>query len=305
MNGVDQEIFNAFRGLLEFARRVEAFTGASILGKINRKKVRLFKLPPQKRIFLFILTRAIKTFSSIHLLCRQGYGQDASPVLRSLLENLISVKYILSDPKTADEKTRRFVGYKWIILRKQISDLRQVPEEQLSPSEKEILEKETEVLEHAENFKKEFRIKSDRALLTWSGKTVKEMARSADRGLAQEYDSAFRMCSRFSHAGVLGDHEYMIHGRQKLTFSPAPSSIGVKQNLERAVRYMLDFLSLADRLFALEERQALDGLEKHFDGLRNAPSPQGGICADQPAPGPAVDIRQSVIRFELKKPLMP
>ncbi|HPB69201.1 MAG TPA: DUF5677 domain-containing protein, partial [Candidatus Omnitrophota bacterium] len=83
---------------------VQAGKAAHDLGKtlfqdINRRNIKLFDLPAHKRIFLFIMTRAVKTFAAIEVLCKRGYGQDVSALIRSLLENLITVRYIIYDPR--------------------------------------------------------------------------------------------------------------------------------------------------------------------------------------------------------------
>ncbi|MDD5669935.1 MAG: DUF5677 domain-containing protein, partial [Candidatus Omnitrophica bacterium] len=103
------------------------FLAFDFLKNFNDKHIKLIDCPPHKRIFLFFLTRIIKTYSAIFCLCRQGYGQDTSPLLRSSLETLISAKYILYDLKSADKNAVRFVEYKWVIFRRHLSESERDP----------------------------------------------------------------------------------------------------------------------------------------------------------------------------------
>ena len=255
-----------FISCLELAQSGKAVhdLGRTVLQDINKKNIKLFDLPAHKRIFLFIATRAIKTFTAIEVLCRRGYGQDVSSLIRNLLENLITVQYIICDPQDADEKARRFVEYKWVIFKRSIVEeelsLRHAPEK----DKEEFFKKKEMILTHVDDFKKKYRVTSDRALVTWSGKTVKDMARSVSRELHQEYESTFRQCSRFSHPTILGDKEYIVQGHKTLTFAPGPSGVGVELNYLVAIKYFLKYLELIDGLFVLGHEKHLAALHQNF-----------------------------------------
>ncbi|MCK5492780.1 MAG: hypothetical protein KAJ14_06700, partial [Candidatus Omnitrophica bacterium] len=198
----DNDYFLKNDKLIELAEKGYEL-GDFLLGCFNLKAIKLIDLPPHKRIYLFFLTRAIKTYRAIINLCVEGYGQDVSTLLRSLLDNLISAKYILSDIELADEKAIRFVEFKWVIFRRYIVN-----------KSKENLDINSEVqnnliYEKYEGFKKKYNITSNRGLLTWSGQAVIDMARLVDKNLLDEYQSIFRSCSRFSHPSIVGDNEYL------------------------------------------------------------------------------------------------
>lgn len=217
-----------------------------LLGRFNSKEIKLIDLSPYKRIYLFFLTRAMKTYRSIINLCVEGYGQDVSTLLRSLLDNLISVKYILSDIDSSDEKAIRFVEFKWVIFRRYIVN-KTTENFDIRPDEQNNL-----IIERYDNFKKKYNITSNRALLTWSGRAVVDMARLADKNLLAEYQSIFRSCSRFSHPSIVGDNEYLNYGEKILTFSHLPSSVGISANFEKAVDYLFDFISIFNEMFCLD-----------------------------------------------------
>ena len=244
------------RELLELSADMEKAM-KHLLRQFNARQIKLSELLTYKRIFLFILTRAIKTYSSVLILCRQGYGQDVSTLLRGLLELLITAKYIIHDPKTANEKAARFVAYKWIIFKRHLPEQGKDFYAMDKKQKQEFLEKKELVSRQVESFKKKFKIISDRALITWSGKTVRDMAKEVNNELLFEYENNFRLCSRFSHPSILGDREYLVQDGQKLIFSPLPASIGIIPNLKSAIKYAWNFLGVIDELFNFQYHNEL------------------------------------------------
>ena len=226
--------------------------GQHLLTEINAANLRLFDLPANKRIFLFILTRGMKSFSAIELLCQTGFGQDVASLVRSLMENLITAKYIIHDPATADQLARRFVEYKWVIFRRALQEDEINARNDSENRQQEFQARSKMVLSQVEAFKERYQIKSDRALLTWSGRTLKDMARKTSPELLAEYETAFRQYSRFSHPTILGDREYMVQDDQTLTFSPLPSEVGVQINFLNAMKYYVEFMTVANQLFGLQ-----------------------------------------------------
>lgn len=251
--------------LFDLAKKVKA-EAFLFLESFEARNIKLDDLAPHQRIFLFFLTKILKTYAAICILCQEGYGQDACVLLRSLLESLISVKYMLLAIDSADEKALRFVEYKWIILKRYLSETKNgftnEQEDDLYTQQKLIIDKFNE-------FKKKYNIVSDRALLTWSGKTIKDMARIADKNLFQEYESAFRTYSRFSHTSIIGDNEYMNFKNNILTFSPSPKAIAVASALKKAISYTMDFVRVANDLFNLHYETRISKLERNITEVFN------------------------------------
>lgn len=252
-------ILEEYKELFDVARRVDQQTLA-MLEEFNAKQLKLFNLPAHQRIFLFIFTRSLKTYASVLSLCERGYGQDVATLLRSLLENLITAKYILHNPRKADGLAKRFVAYKWVIFK------RHLPEQEkeflhATSEEKTVFEhKKNAIMKNVAEFKRNFNVTSDRALVTWSGKTVRDMAKEINQDLVDEYDTTFRLCSRFSHPSILGDKEYLIQDGTNLIFSPLPSGIGIVPNLSKAIKYTLEFLATINSLFLSPENHVLQEL---------------------------------------------
>jgi len=246
-NQFSDKIFSQNKELFNLTKKVKA--GSFLfLKNFEARNIKLDDLAPHQRIFLFFLTKILKTYSAICILCQEGYGQDAYVLLRSLLESLISVKYMLSDLGSADEKALRFVGYKWVILKRYLSESKDGSKNQ---QEDDSYYKRKLIIDKFSEYKRQYNIVSDRALLTWSGKTIKDMARTTDKNLFLEYESAFRIYSRFSHASIIGDNEYMYFQNNILTFSPSPGTIAVTSALKNAINYTMDFLRVFNDLLDL------------------------------------------------------
>ncbi len=297
MKPSDQFDPGSFSELFAFADEVDAFVADS-LEKFNTRRIKLFDLPAYQRIFLFILTRSIKTFSSILILCRSGFGQDVSTLMRSLLENLITARYIIHEESAANGLAKRFVAYKWVIFKRQLPEQEVAARRGTAAEKNAFLERKNLVLGKVEEFKRDFGITSDRALITWSGKSVRDMARKVSRDLLDEYEKTFRLCSRFSHPSILGDNEYLIQNDNKLTFSPQPSAIGIVSNLRSAIDYALDFLRITDDLFALDLKEAIAQMQRRTRDLFNhAESPSSDSSKSAPIKPPP-SIRDSIVAFQ-------
>lgn len=253
----NEELF-ALAGRLQVLAR-------EFLRSFNEKKFSLKHLTPAQRIFLFFVTRSLKSYSAIYLLCQGGYGQDVATILRSLLENLISAKYIVRDPRFADQMASRFVEYKWVIFKRHLAEEELNLVNDSAEARNDFLEKKNTVLAKVAEFKRKYNIVSDKALLTWSGRSIRDMAKLIDHKLLEEYDSTFRLCSRFSHPSIIGDKSYLIHGDGELIFSVNPSMDGIILNLKSAIRYLNEFLKMFIELYQIDKEPVLEAFQ---DDLR-------------------------------------
>lgn len=284
--------------LFELADKVDAQI-KSLLEEFNKRNLKLFDLPANQRIFLFIVTRSFKTYASILELCKKGYGQDVATLLRSLLENLVTAKYIIHNKNTADNKAARFVAYKWIIFKRHLPDQEKNVRHGSDSEKNEFLEKKNRVLEKVEDFKTKFGVTSDRALVTWSGKTIRDMAKEVDKKLLNEYETTFRLCSRFSHPTILGDNEYLIQDDQKLIFSPLPSNIGVVPNLSSAIKYTISFLHVINNLFGFHQNKHIRSLDEDLKRIQQAYLEKSPDDEKTQLRKPTASIKESTISFKL------
>lgn len=302
MTNFSQSLQQNNKKLFDLAHSVDD-CGRSLLEEFNKRELRLFDLPAYQRIFLFVVSRSIKTYASILILCEQGYGQDVSTLLRSLFENLVTTKYIIHDKQSANNLAKRFVAYKWVVFKRHLAE-QEKQIESASPDEKNnFLKRKKMILDKVDEFKKEFHIISDQALVTWSGKAIRDMAKQVDKNLLEEYEITFRLCSRFSHPSILGDNEYMVQDDKHIIFSPLPSDIGVVVNLENAIKYILEFLRIINTLFSFGYEKPLESLTSNLEKILQSkkyqpetPQSAATIQSNQKS----TSIRESIIKFKMR-----
>ncbi len=250
--------------------------------KFNERGLSLGDLTPSQRIFLFFWVRAVKTYSSISLLCAKGYGQDVATLLRSLLENMIAIKFILNNPKTADSLAVRFVEYKWIIFKRYLPEEEQRIKKASYEIKEKFYKKSRAISEKVEEFKKKYQIVSDKALITWSGHSIRDMAKMAGHELLEEYDYTFRLCSRFAHSSILGDKDYVHKEEDVLILSSVPSSVGVFDNLKNAIKYLVEFLMIFNNFYSLDHMQFIDQLKSDLNSAVSIDKDRKNILPESP-----------------------
>ena len=165
-----------------------------------------------------------------------------------------------------------------------------------------LTEKEQLILKKCEDYKEKYEITSDRGLLTWSGMSVKDMAKRVSTELLEEYESTFRFCSRFLHPGIVGDDEYLNYKGDKMIFSPIPSHVGVGQALVRDIEYIMEFIELFNDLFDLGRGEEIKQINKRllktedFQKTGNDPAIERAVAA--PGKGFSDKI---VLQFDLDR----
>lgn len=224
--------------------------------EINKKQLQLSALENYKKSSLYFFVAAFKSFSAIHILCREGYGQDSSVVLRSLMENLISLKYILiGDRKNRNERAERFVEYRWVEL-KRLIDYWENHAFNDALKEK-VMSKKEEVYETAAAFKKRYKAKD---LSTWAGISIRKMAEEVY--MLEEYLLAYRLCCSFSHPSFIGLLERTDRVGDDVMFSSNPSFRGIIEDMKSAISFMMQFLILFDKIFDLKMTSEIKAFEE-------------------------------------------
>ncbi|HWZ23471.1 MAG TPA: DUF5677 domain-containing protein, partial [Cytophagaceae bacterium] len=222
-------------------------------GKSKENDFRRSKMPLHKTVFLYLITTVMQRFNSIRILCTEGYGQCSLIILRSMLESLISAKYIILDEKVANERAERFEEYRWVEMRKHLKywKTEDVHNKELA---KTILSRETEVIDNFNKFKERF-IKNNKELSTWSGNSIEDMAR--DVGMLADYNSVYRLCCNSSHPSFLGTGQSVVKTKEATHYSSSPSLQNVIANVEMSIVYFAEFLFIYDYLFGLGMRQRI------------------------------------------------
>ena len=195
-------------------------------------------------VLLGFAGKSLKTYRAIMLLCLHGYGEDASILLRSLMESAVHLSYISADP---ENRSRLFAEYDHILRKRFLDDaLRMglIPEDRVKEERREILASYREV---ERNYPDK---------LSWSGKSIKEMARESD--LLWHYGVVYRLSSDFVHASPSGIDHYLRQEGPLREVASGPGEAWINESLAAGSEMLLHVLFVYDRALELGFSPQLD-----------------------------------------------
>jgi hypothetical protein len=135
-----------------------------------------------------MLARGMASLQAVKLLVQNGFGGDATSVMRTLIELDIDLAYILS--KDTDERLKQFFEYGHVDTYR----LLQRVAGQISPQRLEAARKLFEAVEGG------YRTKKNRHINSWTRVTVRDRAIAVDR--KSNYDRAYALGCGASHSGM-------------------------------------------------------------------------------------------------------
>lgn len=220
------------------------------------KHFNTFTAPSKTRksdIVLGIVAKAIRSHSAAVILCKSGYGMEADSIVRSMLEDLVNLTYILNEIKR-DTRARRYIEH--------------------------IRVQQFFMLDYAKNkrkFKREFpwgeyqkRLKAKNQFwkrykrpdrYKWSGYTFRELCKKT--GCNWEYDVFYNLASQHPHSQPIVLNQLVVSkvGRV-LTFSAGPQTEGNEGNLIGAFDMLRRIMEVAAKYFGKQELTAELGFLK-------------------------------------------
>ena len=155
----------------------------------------------------FVLAKAFKTHEAILLLCRNGYGEDAFMLARTLFELGVMSSYILQD--STEKRLMRYMEHDWV-TRKEMYDYVGSKDELLEQLNKQVEERELdqdvlqEVNQEYERVVAEYGFKPKTG---WSDKSIAKM--SEDIGREDMYTTVYRLQCTVSHTNARSMNEYV------------------------------------------------------------------------------------------------
>ncbi|MDB5204413.1 MAG: hypothetical protein JWP09_441 [Candidatus Taylorbacteria bacterium] len=153
----------------------------------------------------FAIGKAFKSHEAILLLCKNGYGEDAFMLARTLFELMITTAYISQD--TTDDRLTRYMNHDWV-TRKQMYDYVVSKESLLAGLNQEIeASNKQDVLAEVEAEYKKVMEKYKYQNGTWSDKSIKGMSESVGRSDA--YNTIYRLQCTVGHTNARSMNEYM------------------------------------------------------------------------------------------------
>lgn len=176
----------------------------------------------KESLLLYAIAKADKTLCATALLCRNGMGEDASILCRSVFELALTIEYIFKD--LTNEMAKRYFSYDWIQRKKMHGYMARSGRFQkylLSPESQQII---TDINKEANRVNKKYNYGS-----SWSDKNIAEMAKSV--GWLDLYETAYRIQCNFSHSNPRSSNDYFKEENGRLVLNSGPSENLVSETL--------------------------------------------------------------------------
>lgn len=230
------------QGLLELNRELQALT-QSLVPRMFRFDIGGDSELAQT-IAVFALTKATKTHAATLALCRSGYGEDASVLVRSLFELALDMLYL--GQNDTGVLARRYVDHDWVIRYQMLQVARADPG--LEPSRlvgefdnlpESVIDREAHRVQERWHFweRETNSGQLQRPKSHWSGKSIRQVA--ADVGWESHYNTMYRLVSQLAHSSVRGANQYMrITDVDTVELNSGPSDNYVRQALFSGFVYL-------------------------------------------------------------------
>ena len=150
-------------------------------------------------VMSLLFSKAFKTYKGISILCKEGYGQDAGILLRSLFEIYVNIAYI--SKSKSEKRSKRYYEYSYIKKKHlvELFDNYRLEEKGFKDAGEYIQRNREEIYRLyngvKDNYKNENRKKDE---FHWSGKSIKRMA--SECGLGTDYAVVFFIFSQLVHS---------------------------------------------------------------------------------------------------------
>lgn len=216
-------------------------------------------------VVAFALAKAFKTHDAAIYLCKKGFGEDASILVRTLFELDVLVGYSLSD-KT-DKTATLFTEYESIDREKmynsnntpEIRDLMKKRE-----NYKEVIEKVLADAKFAKQNPKRLGKNNKPQVTTWSGKSYEDMAKIAK--LNDSYNIAYRLFSQLTHSSPRVAHYYLeeVKDDGKIKTKEYPIDDNIEECLVKAFDFLYDIVySYNKRYLCKQDEKIVRLLQKY------------------------------------------
>lgn len=226
---------------------------------INRE----YKNQNDKQFFTsFCLGKAYKTHLSILTLCKQGYGEDAAILARSLYELMINLIYILND--SSGERLKRYASYDWIIRQQIYEYAKTVPEMVKMIEERGIDprpgdETPKDIAEQAKECKEKYNFRSYGG---WSDKSIAKMAEEVGRVGA--YRTVYSLFSNFTHTAPRAMNDYIKENKDGFTVEVGPTENFVEETLVASFDFFITIIDRFDELNGEMLKDKTADVEKRY-----------------------------------------
>lgn len=193
-----------------------------------------------KAVVTFYLAKAVRTTRAIIELCKCGWGVESLILLRSLVESMITMYYIVDG---GIDRAELYVKYDFI-LQKQMLD-RALKDEEVFQIIGYTDEQRQEILSNYEEVKGNYPRKYQ-----WAGITIGKMAEEV--GLTFFYDYVYWMFSNVAHSNPRSSLHYLEIVNDKPKFKFGPSHEWISPCLALCSEILIRILSKLREVFPIQ-----------------------------------------------------
>ncbi|MBU1026552.1 MAG: hypothetical protein KKA31_02360 [Candidatus Margulisbacteria bacterium] len=250
------KVYEEYKPLFDLHQELFELYGETA-DKCNEKKMPIEEISSLQNVIGFLSTKAFKTYVSIYLLCLNGAGQDAEILLRSLIEILINIKYLLkTDSDTRSNMYFDFFDFK---TARDIEKLKNDPR-----IGKRLKEHEERYNERKEKYLEKYDIKNK---ISWSGVFLSDMAKNAD--LTEIYNKAYNFSSNMVHSNILCSPEYIKTVEGHIDFDAGPSFSCVERVLTSSLECLINILLDFNKVFEVDNDQKINNFITRYKKIVN------------------------------------
>ena len=276
---------NNIEPLITVHKKLLAFVDIEVISLMHGK-IRTF--PGLKNLALFFFAKSTKTYRAINQLCGNGigYGEDATILARSLLENLINFSYIVNPKDKKEQEHRAELFANWLIL-----DLKQrIDSKETAKSTKEQLVKYFNEYEslgidyekmrelHQDECAKINKCDGKKKTSSWSGRSLGSMAKEVEKSFpttklfSTYYNEAYRLHSKIAHPDPGGSNSYIEKREPEggLVIYAIPNSHSIREALCSSFEYYSKLLLLISDVFDLNLTKINDIANEYLAAVKEA-----------------------------------
>jgi len=205
-----------------------------------------------KEIFaVFCFAKAHKTQGAVLLLCENGLGQDAAMLMRSLIDILITLFYILDDP--GDERMQRYFDYDWILRKKMFVYCKSRPEllALMPHDDVKIVEEQAKIAQQKYGYER-----------NWSNKNIREMAEEIGR--VDLYATVYSLQSQIIHTASRAMNEYIKKDGEEYKINVGTSDSWIEETLVASFDCFYNIIFKCNELLQLGKTSQLERIMERY-----------------------------------------
>lgn len=203
----------------------------------------------------FVNAKVYKSLGAALLLCKNGFGEDAFVVCRSIWELVITYLYIMQDP--TEDRLARYSDYDWVQRNKMYTQyISKRPG--LDHTDDESKQIRDEVFEQSKLMQAKYNYNSN----GWSDKKISEMAEAVDKGW--EYQVIYKLQCMFSHTNPRSMNEYMSPDKTKAVLNFGESENWIGHAISVGFECFIDIAKKNSETFGWGIENELDDISSKF-----------------------------------------